>query len=74
MHDASLALNCSDGLVVLAGGKVRAVLAPRTDPLTSMEEHLSAVYGQVSLQWCTTRSGKPQLVMLKEPETEGEPV
>ena len=74
LHDASLALNCCDRLVVLAGGKVRAVLAPRTDPLASMEEHLSAVYGQVSLQWCTTRSGKPQLVMLKEPETEGEPV
>lgn len=74
LHDASLALNCCDRLVVLAGGRVRAVLTPRADPLDVMEVHLSAVYGQVSLHWCTTRSGKPQLVMLKEPEREGEPV
>ena len=66
LHDPVLALNYCDDLLILAQGRVQAVLTPADDPLDDMERQLSAVYGSVSLQYCTSRSGRRQLVMLKE--------
>lgn len=68
LHDPLLALNYCDDLLILSQGQVRAVLRPASDPLEQMEEQLSAVYGSVSLQRCTGRCGRSQLVMLKEPD------
>ena len=56
------------GLLVLAGGRVRAVLDPAADPPQQLERRLAAVYGAVSLHRCADRSGRQQLVLLKEPE------
>lgn len=68
LHDPALALNCCDRLVILAQGRVKAVLAPAADPLEEMERQLAAVYGAVSLCRCRDRAGRDQLVMLKELE------
>ena len=70
LHDAALALNGCDRLLLLAEGRVQAVLAPASDPLDQMERQLAAVYGAVSLCRCRDRAGRSQLVMLKEPEGE----
>ena len=72
LHDAALALNCCDRLVVLSGGRVEAVLDPAADSLAAMEERLAAVYGAVSLHRIADRSGRSQLVMLKEAEDAAE--
>ena len=66
LHDPGLALNYCENLLLLDEGKVLGVLHPKTDSLETMEQRLSKIYGSVSLQVCTARSGKPQLVMLKE--------
>lgn len=68
LHDPLLALNSCDSLLVLANGRVQALLSPAGDPPEEMERQLSAVYGAVSLHRCTDRSGRHQWVMLKEPE------
>ena len=68
LHDPALALNCCDRLLVLAGGRVRAVLDPAADPPQQLERQLAAVYGAISLHRCADRSGRQQLVLLKEPE------
>lgn len=68
LHDPALALNCCDQLLLLSGGKVKAVLRPGMDSLERMEEALSEIYGCVSLHRCRDRSGHDQLVMLKEAE------
>lgn len=66
LHDPALALNYCDRLILLANGGVLGILEPRTDSLDKMEQMLSQVYGRISLQRCTNRSGQPYLVMLKE--------
>lgn len=66
LHDPSLALHYCDDLLILAQGRVQAILTPAQAPLEEMERQLSAVYGSVSLQYCTNRRGQRQLVMLKE--------
>ncbi len=66
LHDPSLALNCCDSLLLLSEGKIRAVLHPGTDSLESMEKQLAVIYGSVSLHRCRDKSGREQLVMLKE--------
>lgn len=68
LHDPLLALNSCDSLLVLANGRVQALLSPAGDPPEEMERQLSAVYGAVSLHRCTDRSGRHQWVMLKEQE------
>lgn len=68
LHDPGLALNGCDRLVILAEGRVRGVLAPASDPLEEMERQLAAVYGAVSLCRCRGRTGRSQLVLLKEPD------
>ena len=71
LHDPGLALNGCDRLLVLADGRVQAVLDPAADSLERMEAALSALYGPVSLQRCRSRSGTEQIVLLKEPEPPG---
>lgn len=66
LHDPMLALNCCDKLLVLHETGVQGVLRPREDSLDKMEQMLSMVYGNISLQRCVNRSGQPYLVMLKE--------
>ena len=66
LHDPALALNYCDELLVLREGGVLGVLQPRKDSLDKMEQMLSMVYGNISLQRCTNRGGRPYLVMLKE--------
>ena len=56
------------GLALLAGGEVRSLLRPGSDSLGKMEAGLSELYGPVSLRRCQNRSGREQLVMLKEEE------
>ena len=66
LHDPALALNYCDALMVLKNGEILSVLSPKEDPPERMEQVLSQVYGQVSLQICKTRSGREVLTMLKE--------
>ena len=66
LHDPSLALNYCDRLLVLAEGRVLGCVSPRTDAQDTIETMLRWVYGPVSLQTVTARSGRTQLVMLKE--------
>lgn len=66
LHDASLALNYCDRLLILSQGRASALLTPAADSPEQMEKALSAVYGSISLARCKTRSGRTQLVMLKE--------
>ena len=66
LHDPFLALNYCDQLLLLSEGKVLGTIYPRVDSLDKMEQMLNKVYGEISLQVCKTRSGKSNLVMLKE--------
>ena len=68
LHDPTLALNYCDKLILLKDGQILKILTPAEDSLAKMEQALSEVYGPVSLQWCTNRSGKKSLTMLKEEE------
>lgn len=66
LHDPMLALNDCDKLMLLKNGEILDVLSPGEDSLEKMERMLSMVYGPVSLQLCTNRSGKKLLTMLRE--------
>ena len=66
LHDPGLALNYCDRILLLHEGKLLGCISPKEDSLGSMEAMLSQVYGPVSLQRIMTRSGRLQLVMLKE--------
>lgn len=69
LHDPSLALNYCDQLLLLSEGNVLGTVFPRADSLDKMEHMLSKVYGPVSLQLCSARNGRSQLVMLKEDDS-----
>lgn len=66
LHDPSLALNCCDKLLLLSKGQVLGTICPQKDSLEQMEQLLSHIYGSVSLQKITTKTGHSHLVMLKE--------
>lgn len=66
LHDPALALNYCDRLLVLENGEILSILTPKEDPPEHMEQVLSQVYGQISLQICKTRTGREVLTMLKE--------
>ena len=68
LHDPCLALDCCDKLILLDEGGVLGSIEPKKDPLDHMEQMLSTIYGDVSLQQCHSRSGEPHLVMLREEE------
>lgn len=68
LHDPSLALNFCDELLLFSEGKIYDKLDPSSDSLEEMEQKLALIYGPVSLQKCRDKSGRTQLVMLKEPE------
>lgn len=66
LHDPTLALNFCDSLLLLDQGQVAGVLHPRSDDISAMETLLGRIYGPVSLQYMTARTGKSQLIMLNE--------
>lgn len=66
LHDPALALNHCDKLLLLSGGGIFATVEPKKTPLADMEAALSRIYGHISLQQCSSRSGQPHIVMLKE--------
>lgn len=66
LHDPQLAINCCDTLLLLQDGKVLSAIQPAKDPLPEMEAMLRKVYGNLSIHSCVTRTGKMQLVLLKE--------
>ena len=66
LHDPSLALNYCDRILLLHEGKLLGCISPAEDALNHMETLLTKVYGAVSLEWIRNRSGRTQLVMLKE--------
>jgi len=66
LHDPGLALNYCDRILLLHEGKLLGCISPMEDELSHMEALLSKVYGSVSLQRIQNRSGRTQLVMLKE--------
>ena len=69
LHDPVLALNYCDQLLLLSEGKVLGSISPTVDSCDKMEQMLEPVYGKVSLHTCRSRTGHPQLVMLKEEDT-----
>ena len=66
LHDPTLALNYCDMLLLLLDGCVLDIIEPKTDSLDKMEQMLSMVYGNISLQRCQNRKGEVQIVMLRE--------
>ncbi len=64
LHDPGLAFNYCDQLLLLSEGKISGMLKPGTDSLEEMEEKLSQIYGEISLQRCVDRQGTEHLVML----------
>ena len=68
LHDPSLALNFCDKLLLLADDGVLGILEPQTESLDKIEQMLSMVYGNISLQRCQNRKGESQIVILREGE------
>ena len=68
LHDATLALNFCDELLLLSEGRILGTLCPQEDPMETMEGMLSQVYGDVSLHMCRGKNGHEHLVMIKETE------
>ena len=68
LHDPDLALNECDTLLLLAEGRISALLKPGSDPLEHMEEQLAKLYGTVSLHRLSDRQGRERLTMLWETE------
>lgn len=68
LHDPSLALYFCDKLLILTEAGVLGILEPQTDSLDKMEQMLSQVYGNISLQRCQNRKGESQIVILREGE------
>lgn len=66
LHDPMLALNCCDKLLLLSEGHITSTICPQTDTLSDLEKKLSHLYGNISLHYCVDKSGKKQIVMLKE--------
>ena len=66
LHDPMLALNSCDRLLLLADGHIASIISPQTDSLSSMEEKLCHIYGDISLHHCINKSGQKQIVLLKE--------
>lgn len=66
LHDPMLALNTCDCLLLLSDGGIHATLHPQTDTISNMEEKLCHLYGDISLQYCISRHGKKQIIMLGE--------
>ena len=55
-------------LLLLSEGSVLDIIEPAIDPLDKMEQKLSMVYGNISLQRCQNRKGESQIVILREGE------
>ena len=66
LHDPFLALNYCDKLLLMSDGEVLGTIDSHMDSIEKMEQMLSKVYGEISLQVCKTRSGRSNFVMLKE--------
>ena len=66
LHDPGLALNYCDEILLLHEGGILGHICPGKDDPDHMEALLSGIYGPVSLQKTVTRSGRRQLVMVKE--------
>ena len=66
LHDPMLALNTCDCLFLLSDGSIHTTIYPHTDTLSSMEEKLCHLYGDISLQYCTNKHDQKQIVMLGE--------
>lgn len=66
LHDPMLALNYCDKLLLISNGKIIGILTPAVDSLTEMEKQLEKIYGKISLRKCFDRSGRTQIIMLKE--------
>lgn len=66
LHDPILALNYCEHLLLLAEGNVVGMIHPRTDTLETMQQMLSRIYGEISLQYVTAKNGTRQLIMVNE--------
>lgn len=66
LHDPALALSCCDKLMLLEDGELLGMISPQADSFSEMEQLLSAIYGPISLKQCKTRSGKTNLLLIKE--------
>lgn len=68
LHDANLALNCCDKLVLLKDRSVAGIIDLKKDSADVMEEKLGRIYEDISLVQVTDRSGKRNSVMICSPE------
>lgn len=66
LHDPVLALNYCECLLLLAEGNLLGMIYPQTDTLETMQQMLSRIYGDVSLQYVRAKNGKQQLIMINE--------
>lgn len=62
LHDPQLALQTADKLILLKDKQLHAVLSPKTDSLSVMEQALCGIYGKVRL-----RKIEDTVVMVRQP-------
>lgn len=65
LHDPQLALNTCDRLILLKNGCIMDSIRPHQTPTDALERALSDVFGSLSVQTCTDKSGQAQYVLLK---------
>lgn len=69
LHDPQLALNTCDRLLLLDNGHLESEICPRLETEAQIEEKLSRIYGSLSVRRMENRSGKQNLLLLKEDES-----
>lgn len=66
LHDPQLALNTCERLILLKDGCIMDTICPHETPIPAMEDSLSTVFGNLSVQLCQGHNGQSQYVLLWE--------
>ena len=66
LHDINLALNFCDKLLLIKNGKINSSVDVKNEDISSIEQKLKDVYGEIRLVRIKENSGKDSLVMVKD--------
>lgn len=66
LHDINLALNFCDKLLLIKNGKINSSVDVRNEDISSIEQKLKDVYGEIRLVRIKENSGKESMVMVKD--------
>lgn len=65
LHDTDLALTNCDEIYLMKEGKIIDKITSNEEPLSGMEQKLSALYGRIKLQEYLSENGTRNLIMVK---------